>query len=263
MRVSVAFKKIENIYNDHFIGCTLLKLILIIKAGKKVSSIPDDAGDFEDWLMTGMDLPAERFNVVNVYLDEALPSFESICAIIITGSAAMISDHDDWSERSAAYIKQAVERKIPVLGICYGHQLLAHALGGKVDFHPAGREIGSTFITLSALGLVDPLFKGFSEHFLVNVSHSQTVITLPAQATILGSNDFECHHAVRYSENAWGVQFHPEFNAATMLAYITERKQDLSNEGLNVEQLQIEVKETPEAEKLLLNFLNIVRVKCS
>ena len=80
---------------------------------------------------------------------EALPDPRSVRAVVVTGSAAMVTSREPWSERTAAWLCETVEVKTPVLGICYGHQLLAHALGGRVEDNPQGRHIGTVDVTLT------------------------------------------------------------------------------------------------------------------
>lgn len=235
-----------------------MKPILIIKTGTTVSSIKPKRGDFEDWIIAGMALPADRFQVASVYQGDALPDIDDIAAIVVTGSAAMVTDSADWSEAAAAYLKRAVELELPVLGICYGHQLLAHALGGVVDFHPQGREIGTVEVRLTGAAKEDPLLAGLPSVFPAHSSHSQAVISLPSAATVLAHNAFEPHHGVRFAKYAWGLQFHPEFDVEIMCAYLSERQEDLRAEGLNVDALLAEVREAPEAASALLGFTSIV-----
>jgi GMP synthase (glutamine-hydrolysing) len=234
-----------------------LKPILIIKTGSTLNSVPRERGDFEHWIIAAMRLPAAQFVVCDVMAGEQLPSADQISGIVITGSAAMVTDKHAWSEYTGAFLRAAADGELPVLGICYGHQLLAHALGGAVDYHPNGREIGTTGVLLTAAGKTDPLFAELPPEFPVNVSHKQTVTRLPAGAEILAANDFEPHHAVRFSKNMWGVQFHPEFAADIMQIYLAEREPVLLAEGLNVAALQAKVTLTPVAESLLLRFANL------
>ena len=235
-----------------------MKKILIIKAGSTIPSIVPRRGDFEDWIMTAMGLPLDRFSVVSVYQGQVLPSFSEVGAIIVTGSPAMVTDREVWSEYSARYLTDAVQQQIPVLGICYGHQLLAHALGGRVDFHPRGREIGTYDISLSEEGRQDLLFSTLGQSFPVHTTHSQTVTELPPGSLILAGNDFDPHHAVRFSKLAWGMQFHPEFDADIMRMYISERRQVLAEEGLDVDGLLAGIKESREGASLLKGFAGII-----
>src|SRR5688572_21533998 len=79
---------------------------------------------------------------------QAPPSREGFAGTIVTGSGAMVTDRHEWSERSAQWLRDAAHDGMPLLGICYGHQLIAHALGGEVDYHPAGREMGTVQLEL-------------------------------------------------------------------------------------------------------------------
>ncbi len=81
---------------------------------------------------------------------ETLPAPDSQTVAVMTGSWAMVTDRLAWSEKTAAWIRSAMAVEMPLFGICYGHQLMADALGGEVAYHPAGRETGCKAITLSA-----------------------------------------------------------------------------------------------------------------
>jgi GMP synthase (glutamine-hydrolysing) len=234
-----------------------MKPILIIKTGSTLKSVPRERGDFEHWIISATRLPAAQFVICNVTAGEQLPSPDQVAAAVITGSAAMVTDRLAWSEYTTSFLRQATERALPVLGICYGHQLLAHALGGAVDYHPQGREIGTTQVRLTDAAKTDLLFAELPTEFPVNVSHRQTISRLPAGAAVLAANDFEPHHAVRFSKNIWGVQFHPEFAADIMQIYLTEREEVLLAEGLNVAELRARVRQTSVAENLLLRFARL------
>ena len=234
-----------------------MKPVLIIKTGNTLKSVPPERGDFEHWIMAGMQSPEAGFVVCNVMAGEQLPYYEDISAVVITGSAAMVTDKLPWSEYTGAFLRKLAAGTLPVLGICYGHQLLAHALGGVVDYHPGGREIGTTAVRLTAPVETDPLFVNFPAEFAANVSHRQTIIRLPQGAEVLAANNFEPHQAVRFSENMWGVQFHPEFAADIMRIYLAEREEVLLAEGLDVAELKAKVALTPVAESLLLRFAQL------
>ncbi|MBN0903368.1 gamma-glutamyl-gamma-aminobutyrate hydrolase family protein, partial [Pseudomonas aeruginosa] len=120
---------------------------------------------------------------MRVFEDEPLPTPDNQTIAVLTGSWAMVTDRLAWSERTADWIRQAVAIDMPLFGVCYGHQLMAHALGGEVAYHPGGRESGSQTITLSPWGVDDPLLSGLPATFPAHLSHLQTVTRLPEGAT--------------------------------------------------------------------------------
>jgi GMP synthase (glutamine-hydrolysing) len=228
--------------------------IVIMKTGQTIPAIAARYGDFEDWIISTSGLPASGFLTVAVDGGETLPPLHDTSAVIVTGSPAMVTDDEPWIKAGEQYLREIIDIGIPVLGICFGHQLLAQALGGTVDYHPRGREIGTTSVVLTSAAEEDTLFAGMPAEFPVHVTHMQSVITLPAEAHILAGNTFDPHHAVRFAESAWGVQFHPEFDATIMAAYIRERASRIRDEGLDFERLVAEVLEAEVASSLLRRF---------
>ena len=91
----------------------------------------------------------------------------------------------------------------------------------------------------------------------VQVSHQQSVLGLPAGALHLASNEFDPNHAFRIGKFAWGIQFHPEFDARISGAYLNARRGALIAEGLDVEQLESELAESPESHALLRRFAEL------
>lgn len=229
--------------------------ILIIKTGTTISSLQKQQEDFEDWFVRGSGLGANHFICSAVDLGEPLPEFDQVAATIVTGSPAYVTDKAPWNEIAADYLRVMHEKQKPILGVCYGHQLLAWAFGGEVGFHPQGREIGTVDVSLTACADSDALFMQMPGDFKVQASHLQSVLSLPDKAVLLAQNEFEPNHAFRLGDSTWGVQFHPEFDARVMKAYINERKGDINSEGLDAEQLLRAVSDTPISASLLHRFI--------
>jgi len=227
--------------------------------GTTVPAVRARRDDFESWIASGMGLSAQQTKVSNAYLGEALPPPSELSAIVVTGSSAMITDANPWSERAAEWLREAVQREVSVLGICYGHQLLAHAFGGRVEDNPAGRQIGTLDVTLTAAAEHDPLFGGFPRVLHVPVSHQQSVTQLPKDATLLATAPGDPHHAFALGEHAWGVQFHPEFDADIVRGYIEARREQLSAEGLDAARLQRDAADTLHGSLLLRRFAQLLR----
>ena len=231
--------------------------ILIIKTGTGLPSLAARDGDFEDWILEGMQLPRNRAVVSEVWRGASLPAYGSVAAVVITGSDSMVTAREDWSERTAAWLPGAVERKIPILGICYGHQLLAHALGGKVEDNPLGLEYGTVQVSLAGAAQTDPLLGDLGTTLQVQVCHHQSVQQLPDGATVLGSSAMDAHQAFVIGECAWGVQFHPEFDAATVAICIQESRDALALQGSDPDRLLETCMDTSFGPEILRRFAGI------
>lgn len=228
--------------------------LLIIKTGAKIPSLAEHPGDYEHWIAFGMGWPMERVYVANVQAGDPLPAPGSVAAVAITGSGAMVTEQVPWMVRTAHWLTGAVEGGLPVLGICFGHQLLAWALGGQAGYNPQGIEVGTTTVSLTDAAAEDPLFRGLPQRFPAHVSHSQSVLTLPAGAVRLGWSDRDEHQGFRFGERAWGLQFHPEFDDRIMPHYVAHYREQLAAQGRSADDLLRQVQAAPESAGLLERF---------
>ena len=216
-------------------------------------------GRFSHWIRVAAGLGADQAVVANVEQGEPLPRREGFAGAIVSGSAALVTERADWSEQSARWLRDAAHEGLPLLGICYGHQLLAHALGGEVGDNPVGRESGTIEVELDASAGDDPLFGRMPARFSAHASHVQTVTRLPPQAVLLARSGRDPCQAFRWGDRAWGVQFHPEFAAHHMRGYVAARRQALLDEGQCPRTLEREVTAAPQARKLLRHFVGHAR----
>jgi GMP synthase (glutamine-hydrolysing) len=231
---------------------------LILQTGQPVASMRRHRG-FPHWIRVAAGLRADEAVVVDVEAGEPLPSREGFAGTIVTGSAAMVTDRAEWSERSATWLHDAAHAGMPLFGICYGHQLLAHALGGEVGDHPQGREMGTVDIELHAPAAQDPLFAVLPDRFQVQTTHLQTVLRAPDGATVLARSVHDACHAFRWGDRAWGVQFHPEFSATHMRGYVQARHVALQREGQCPKTIAGNVRATPQARRVLSRFVHHAR----
>ncbi len=231
--------------------------VYIIKAGTTFPEVAEEYGDFDRWTLSAMGISADEAVIIDVQANESLPDPSKCRGVVITGSHAMVTDHLPWSDRILEWLPEILRENIPYMGICYGHQLLAQAMGGEVGFHLGGKEIGTVDIELSPESNNDPLFKTMPGHFPVHVTHSQCVLRLPPGAVTLASNSFEPYHAIRIGSCAWGVQFHPEYNADIMKGYIIHQADELKRCGRNINEIIMTVRETPEAAELMKWFMDL------
>jgi GMP synthase (glutamine-hydrolysing) len=231
--------------------------ILLLKLGSTFPTLARKHGDFEHWIAQRLGRGSGQIVVIDPR-QTALPAPEHFSAVILTGSHSMVTDREAWSEQTARWIPSVIEHNKPLLGICYGHQLVAHALGGEVGPNPRGREFGTVRINkLDAAGS-DPLFADLPAGFLAHACHTQSVLQLPPGAVGLASSCLDPHQAYRLGRTTWCLQFHPEFPETAMQMYLDECAVELRAAGQDSDQLRASVRPTPCSESLLKKFAALV-----
>ncbi len=171
-----------------------------------------------------LDGSVEEFDVTEGHLPETYDHD----AVVVTGSRASVYWDDPWIDAAREAVRRAVDRDLPVLGVCWGHQLLADALGGTVAAME-DREIGYREVSLTDAGRADPIFDGVESPLLVFTTHGDAVVELPPDATRLAANDYGLQ-AFRHG-SAVGVQFHPEYDRET--AEAVTRGKDMPQERID------------------------------
>jgi GMP synthase (glutamine-hydrolysing) len=235
-----------------------MRKVLVVKTGSTLPSLIAKMGDFEHWTLAGRGLDGDRATTVDVRSGAPLPAYDEIAGVVVTGSHAMVTDRLDWSERTAEWLRGAVAARVPALGICYGHQLLADALGGEVGDNPNGREFGTVEVRLTEDARRDPLLGAFSGSIRVQASHTQSVLRLPQGATLLAASDRDPHQAYVVGDCAWGVQFHPEFRAEVVVAYVDHYREKLLAEGQQPDGLIQGAVDTPYGDEILRRFAAMI-----
>lgn len=238
-----------------------MRAFLLIQAGTPPKAITQRVGDQSDWFKQAIEM-AHQVPIVSVNVAESeapLPDPTDYQGVMISGSWAMITDREPWSERTAVWLKEAFLKQVPILGICYGHQLLAHALGGVVGNLQVGREFGTFSVDPTPEAKNDPLLAHVNDAFLAHLSHMQAVLKLPANTQVLASSKMDPHQILRYGLHALSVQFHPEFTPAIMQACLIGRLSPEMASELDTEHHLEQFKNTPIARQILHNFIETYR----
>jgi GMP synthase (glutamine-hydrolysing) len=231
---------------------------LILETGTPLPALRRH-GSFAHWIRVAAGLSAHEAATCRVAEGEALPTPQGWSGVLITGSGAMVTERRDWSEASAVWLREAARQRLPLFGICYGHQLLAHAFGGEVGDNPVGREMGTAAVELHEPARSDALFSGLPQRFAAQTTHLQTVLAPPPGATVLARSERDGCQAFRIGDRTWGVQFHPEFSSWMMRGYIAGRAEALQREGSDAQAMHRAVRPTPWARRVLRQFVRTSR----
>lgn len=244
--------------------------LLVLRTGHTHPDILRRHGDYDQWLGAAIATSGARLRVVHV--PEADPPAEAVAdGIVVTGSSASVLDDERWMRRLRAWLEEvaASPEGPPVLAICFGAQLAAASIGGRVERSPGGWEIGTIEVTLTPEGQSDPLFAGVPDRFAVQATHEDGVVRLPPRGRLLARNDHTSMQACRIGTRLHAVQFHPEASAALIGDLVHLRRRRLMDDALRhgaaderaaamaVDRIEDGLRETPWGTLILENWLRL------
>ena len=163
-------------------------------------------------------------------VDGELPShIDDFDGYLVTGSASGVYDDLDWIEPLMDFIRKAHAADKPLVGICFGHQVIAHALGGRTEKWPDGWGIGVFDVSLGDR----PSWMPEADSTRLIHIHQDQVVKLPADATLIGSTSF-CDNAMFYiGDNVFCMQGHPEFTPDYTAALMDARRDSMGPERVD------------------------------
>jgi GMP synthase (glutamine-hydrolysing) len=231
-----------------------MKRVLVVRTGSAPAAVLAAHGDFTAWFA---ELLAPRAEVaIADAVAGALPDARDAGGVVVTGSIDSVTTPEPWMDALGSWLLAAARAR-PVLGVCFGHQLLARALGGRVERHGGGPEAGTVEVELTDAGRRDPLFAGLPARLAVQQGHEDHVPEPPPGAVLLARNGHAPVQAFAHGARIRAVQFHPEFNAARTRAFVEADRAwlDRVRPG-RAEEALASIRETPEAARVLVNWVD-------
>jgi len=184
----------------------------------------------------------------------SLPSVDAVRGTLILGGNMSVDDGDRFPYLLTLqqWLRDLTAQQVPLLGICLGGQLLAHALGGRVNRDSCG-EVGIGQVELTEAGRHDPLFKGLSTTINSLQWHNDSFES-PEEAQLLASSPVCPGQAFRYPPCSYGLQFHPEADTAIVDSWNKRARLD---ETIPADFSRCQQQMREPALRLLDNFLSL------
>lgn len=191
--------------------------VLLVKTGSTEPALVARDGDYDDWFRAALPGGPAGCDVVAPFAGEGLPAHpERWDGILLTGSPLSVRDEAPWMAALGRWALARAEAGQPVLGVCFGHQLLGEALGGRVEANPAGREAGTVEVALTPEGQAHPLFAGLPPVLAVQATHNDALVRPPPGAVRLAGNANTAWQAFAWGPRVACVQFHPELRPESL-----------------------------------------------
>ncbi|MDA7617924.1 MAG: type 1 glutamine amidotransferase [Verrucomicrobiota bacterium] len=196
-------------------------------------------------------------NVLNIEdnLDQALEG--DLHGVIISGSPRDAWDHEESTINLLLFLQSCLTHRIPVLGVCFGHQILARFLKGEVKHHPEGLQLMNSRIELTTAGRKSPLFKGLKTQFNAISGHADYVEEIPPNCQWLARSKHTKVQAFQFQDLFFGVQFHPEFTGE-IIKYLWTPRVEIWREKVpfNLRSRIQDLKDPDQTPLIIQNFVN-------
>ncbi len=240
---------------------------MLLQLGEAPASMPAPLGRYREWFERVWQGPLALVDGRPEARARARwPDARDYAGIVVTGSAASLAmaELEPWMDDAAELVRRAHDVGTPLLGVCFGHQLIGHAFGGRVVENPCGGEVGSREIELTDEGLRHPMFAGpagLAGRLRANLTHRDIIdpTSCPPEVRVLAGNDAATLQAVAVGEHTWGVQFHPEFSRVIMAGYIEADHPELEPE--RAAELRAGAEDCPDAAGVMGRFKAMVSAR--
>lgn len=183
----------------------------ILECGHLAEELENKFGPYDAMfatLLAGNGFEFDNFAVV----DNQFPQSVEVCdGWLVTGSKHGAYEAHDWIPPLEKFIRNSYASDIPIAGICFGHQIMAQALGGKVIKFPKGWKVGHTKYAMNGSE-----FDESDRQMELLAMHQDQVVELPPEADVIATSDFCANAGLAYKGNALSFQPHPEFTPEFM-----------------------------------------------
>jgi GMP synthase (glutamine-hydrolysing) len=190
----------------------------------RVLVVQHEPGAPSGWFGDALQDHGCALTVATPYDGTALPALDGFTGLLVLGGAVDSWDDDaaPWLPATRELIRQADRERLPVLGICLGHQIAAHALGGRPGRNPAGRTVDIERVNWLRAIDQDPLFGSVRTADRAVHWNRDVVLTLPDRGVPLACSDDGAVQAARLGDSVWGIQSHPEVDAGIVADWMHE-----------------------------------------
>jgi GMP synthase (glutamine-hydrolysing) len=190
--------------------------IAVLQTGRTIDSALEEHGDYDEMCKHVVGRTADTADTYAV-LDGIFPeSLEGYDVLVITGSKHGVYEDHSWIAPLESLLRDAMARGLKIIGICFGHQILAQALGGVVEKSERGLGVG--LMDYELIGA-----DGARTSHKLYAWHQDQVIKAPPGAQVVATSDFCPIAGLRYGDQAISFQPHPEFSAQYMRALVEAR----------------------------------------
>lgn len=242
--------------------------IVILQTGHTSEPIRSLFGEFPQFferaLVAYTNLGPYKLTVYDLCHDwpqKPLPDLALVDGVLVTGSRHMLDENAPWMLGGIDFIKQCLDKEVPFLGVCFGHQMLGAACGSKVGPNPNKRAMGTVEVT--PCGSTNALLQDLEKPFLAQVSHRDVILEKSPSFQVLATAPHDNFHVIKAGSCAYGVQFHPEWDMEIVKTYIEQRRDVLENElgEKSTERLLANLQDSPLSSKVLARFIEMCRKK--
>jgi GMP synthase (glutamine-hydrolysing) len=207
-------------------------------------------------------VPEDRVAAVDLLaadLDRAI--LDATDAFLFGGSGDYsVVGEAPWLDHALEVVRTVHDCGKPTFASCWGFQVLARAMGGRVIHDASRAELGTYDLLVTEEGERDPVFGPLAPRFLAQVGHEDHVVELPPNTTLLASSELTPHQAYRFDDAPiYCTQFHPELRLADLRVRIAAYPRYLETlPGITRASLEESLAETPGSESLLTRFVELV-----